>query len=47
VYSSAYVKNNSTRVIFKIVQNFNFDFLPDLQGLMSIPEFDNIALRGC
>jgi DNA modification methylase len=44
VYSSAYAKITQ-QGLFDFVQNFNLDF-PDLQGLMSIPEFDNIAFEG-
>jgi DNA modification methylase len=44
VYSSAYAKITQ-QGLFDFVQNFDLDF-PELQGLMNIPEFDDIAFQG-
>ncbi|OCB77966.1 class I SAM-dependent methyltransferase [Flavobacterium crassostreae] len=44
VYSSAYAKITQQGLL-DFVQNFDLDF-PDLQGLMNIPDFDNIAFEG-
>lgn len=44
VYSSAYAKITQ-QGLFDFVQKFDLDF-PELQGLMNIPEFDNISFEG-
>lgn len=44
VYSSAYAKITQQGLL-DFVQNFDLDF-PDLQSMMNIPEFDNIAFEG-
>lgn len=44
VYSSAYAKITQQGLL-EFVQNFNLDF-PDLQTMLNIPEFDNIAFEG-
>lgn len=44
VYSSAYAKITQ-QGLFDFIQNFDLEF-PDLQGLMNIPEFDDIAFQG-
>lgn len=44
VYSSAYAKITQQGLL-DFVQNFNLDF-PDLNNLLSIPEFDEIAFQG-
>ena len=44
VYSSAYAKITQ-QGLYDFVQNFDLDF-PDLQSLMNIPDFDNIAFEG-
>lgn len=44
VYSSAYAKITQQGLL-DFVQHFNLDF-PDMQNIMSIPEFDNIAFEG-
>jgi DNA modification methylase len=44
VYSSNYAKITQQGLL-DFVNNFNLDF-PDLQGMMNIPEFDNIAFQG-
>jgi DNA modification methylase len=44
VYSSAYAKITQQGLL-DFVQNFDLDF-PDLQSLMNIPEFDDIAFQG-
>lgn len=44
VYSSAYAKITQQGLL-DFVQNFELDF-PDLQNMMNIPEFDNIAFEG-
>ncbi len=44
VYSSAYAKITQ-QGLFDFVQRFDLDF-PDLQNIMNIPEFDDIAFQG-
>jgi DNA modification methylase len=44
VYSSSYAKITQ-QGLFDFVQNFDLDF-PDLQNMMNIPDFDNIAFEG-
>lgn len=44
VYSSAYAKITQQGLL-EFVQKFDLDF-PDLQGMMNIPEFDEIAFQG-
>lgn len=44
VYSSAYARITQQGLL-EFVKNFDLDF-PDLQGMMNIPEFDNIAFQG-
>ena len=44
VYSSAYAKITQQGLL-EFVQNFNLDF-PDMQAMVNIPEFDNIAFEG-
>jgi DNA modification methylase len=44
VYSSAYAKITQQGLL-DFVNNFNLDF-PDLQAMMNIPEFDDIAFQG-
>ncbi len=44
VYSSAYAKITQQGLL-EFVQNFELDF-PDLQAMLNIPEFDNIAFEG-
>lgn len=44
VYSSAYAKITQQGLL-DFVNNFDLDF-PDLQALMNIPEFDDIAFQG-
>lgn len=44
VYSSAYAKITQQGLL-DFVMHFNLDF-PDMQNMMSIPEFDNIAFEG-
>jgi DNA modification methylase len=44
VYSSSYAKITQ-QGLYDFVQNFDLDF-PDLQNMMNIPDFDNIAFEG-
>lgn len=44
VYSSAYAKITQQGLL-DFVQHFDLDF-PDMQNMMNIPEFDNIAFEG-
>lgn len=44
VYSSSYA-TITQQGLLDFVNNFNLDF-PDLQGLMNIPDFDDIAFQG-
>jgi len=44
VYSSSYAKITQ-QGLYDFVQNFDLDF-PDLQTMMNIPDFDNIAFEG-
>ena len=44
VYSSAYAKTTQQGLL-DFVKNFDLDF-PDMQAIMNIPEFDDIAFQG-
>ncbi|HEX8575770.1 MAG TPA: class I SAM-dependent methyltransferase [Flavobacterium sp.] len=44
VYSSAYARITQ-QGLFDFVNNFDLDF-PDLQAMMNIPEFDDVAFQG-
>jgi len=44
IYSSAYARITQQGLL-EFVQNFDLDF-PELQGMLNIPDFDNIAFEG-